>query len=625
MLNIHIRLLQASILAFYIISMSVTFASPANQARADELIELFYQGLVEDNDKVLLDELKMLVQVNDTERHKQVVRIQCWYQDNNTTEEINAAIAHASKQILLYSDPFPSPILADLHLCRGWFNQLNSNMDEAFADLELGINSAYQLENARLIADGRSIRGTMYSYQGSYSAALEDLITAQQLYESLNAPYWKTYNLSELAATYRRFGDPVTALKYQKQLESHYLENNQQYDANEVSTQIGFSLEELGQYQEAITRFDKSRQFWLKNDSPEMAADMTVSMAGSQIKLGQFAQAKSLLLDARNILPDDYDSSLSYLYMYLAYVYENEQDFTAALMNADLAINHFNTSNNERGISESYKLKSDILRAKQHWQQAYQQLSQFVDLHLEMDKKNIAERNAEMQARFDTNKIKNENELLIESAKIKEQQIEIMQRNDLLQIAVIVLSIVILIFVSIFAYKQLLRKRTFRHLALTDELTGLSNRRDTYNQANLFLKQAKVNQKSFSVISFDADHFKKVNDQLGHEVGDIVLVKLAELTRTMMRDSDVVGRVGGEEFLVLLPNINKVTAVEIAHRLVDRIAQYDWQQIDPRLQQTISAGVSEYDNEEQLSPLLLKVDEALYSAKAAGRNCVKQV
>ena len=132
-----------------------------------------------------------------------------------------------------------------------------------------------------------------------------------------------------------------------------------------------------------------------------------------------------------------------------------------------------------------------------------------------------------------------------------------------------------------------------------------------------------MSHKPFSIISFDADHFKQVNDQHGHDIGDKVLVKLASICVSMMRETDVVGRVGGEEFLVLLPNIDKTNAIEIATRLIENIADYDWQQIAPNLAQTVSAGVASYTNELELSPLLLKADKALYSAKAAGRNCVK--
>ena len=228
-----------------------------------------------------------------------------------------------------------------------------------------------------------------------------------------------------------------------------------------------------------------------------------------------------------------------------------------------------------------------------------------------------------MQARFDNNKIQTENTMLIQRDKEKQLQLDIMKRNEDMQIIIISLVAIILVIVSIFAYKQLLRKRLFRRLALTDELTKVANRRDSHSQGNYFLKIAQQSSTPLSLISFDADNFKAVNDTLGHDMGDKVLVKLAVISTSMMRDTDVIGRVGGEEFLILLPNIDKAKAIEIANRLVETIAKYDWSQISPNLHQTISAGVASYTNETELSPLLLKADKALYSAKAAGRNCVK--
>lgn len=92
-----------------------------------------------------------------------------------------------------------------------------------------------------------------------------------------------------------------------------------------------------------------------------------------------------------------------------------------------------------------------------------------------------------------------------------------------------------------------------------------------------------------------------------------------------MRKSDTVGRVGGEEFLILLPGANEQQAYDIASRLIVRIADADWDTIAPELKQTVSAGVTHYQNGDNFENMLLRVDNALYQAKSAGRNCVKTV
>lgn len=604
---------------------SIAYANPIENKRADEIYQLFDSGKFLPDDEVseLLQEYKNSLASNDTVRQQLHIRLTCWNFPYDTSEQMKTAVAYADEYLKIYSQPSPSLIQVDLQLCKSWYLHYLGQNSSLFSILDNAIDNAYLLEDPRLIADGRSIRGTILSYMGNFSAALEDLITAQNLYETLNIPYWANVNLSELANSYRRFGDATTALKYQLKLEQVYLKNKQLYAANQTNSEIAMSLEELGRYQEAIVRYQKTRDFWLKEKEFIAAADTSISIGGNLIHLNRLDEAKSVLEQAEKQIKSDNEGSYSYMNLYLAQVHYQLNNNTQALTYVQKAETAFRYSENARGLNKALRLKSQIYQGLAQWLEAYQSLSAYVESHLALDKQTMSDRNTEMQTRFNTNKIQTENDLLVQRDKDKEQQLQIMQRNENMQIIIIILVAIILIIVSIFAYKQLMRKKLFRRLAMTDELTKLSNRRDTYSQGQHFLKVAQLSGKPFSIISFDADHFKQVNDQLGHEIGDKVLVKLASICASMMRDTDVVGRVGGEEFLVLLPNIDKTTAIEIAKRLIETIAHYDWQQIAPNLAQTVSAGVASYSNEVELSPLLLKADKALYSAKAAGRNCVK--
>ncbi|MBB1438229.1 diguanylate cyclase [Shewanella sp. SG41-4] len=622
---------QLTILFFLAIFIALNIYSPAifaayyENAKADAIFKKLdladYKTQLEGEN--LLIQFKQIIAADDEIRQKLYIRLNCWNQPSTTDTELANAIKYAEQQILIYSEPYPSTIHTDLLLCLGYYKQFSGQLDEALEDLSNAINSAYELEDPRLIADGRSIRGSMLSYQGNYASALEDLITSQQLYENLNLTYWANDNLSELAASYRRFGDAETALKYQIKLEKMYLKANQLIEADNINNQIAFSLLELGRIEESTARFKQSLTFWKTQKDNIAIADAKTNIAGNLIKLDKIDEALVLLKEAEKEVPVSNDGPHSSLMLYLAQAYLAKNELDKALEYSQLASIDFNRGGNQRGESENIYLKSDIYQAKGDIENALITLQQFLKMHMALDKQNMSDRNSEMQARFDTNKIQTENEWLVQRDQDKEQQLQILQRNENMQIIIIILVAIILMIVSIFAYKQVMRKQLFRRLALTDELTKLSNRRDTYSQGNYFLKSSQQSGKPFSIISFDADHFKIVNDTLGHEMGDKVLVKLASISTSMMRDTDVVGRVGGEEFLILLPNIDKAKAIEIANRLIETIADYDWTQISPTLHQTISAGVASYSNETELSPLLLKADKALYSAKAAGRNCVK--
>ncbi|MBU3823528.1 MAG: diguanylate cyclase [Candidatus Oceanisphaera merdipullorum] len=173
-------------------------------------------------------------------------------------------------------------------------------------------------------------------------------------------------------------------------------------------------------------------------------------------------------------------------------------------------------------------------------------------------------------------------------------------------------------------------------LANRDELTGISNRRHFYERGELELKRAQRYQQPLAVLMLDADHFKAVNDNYGHDVGDLVLKSLANTLIYTLRETDVFGRIGGEEFAVVLTQTAQTVALEVAERLrheleqirvpVQASNQYASEQAKSEsVGITVSIGLGMLDNsDQQLDDLLKKADLALYQAKAQGRNRVVQ-
>ena len=154
----------------------------------------------------------------------------------------------------------------------------------------------------------------------------------------------------------------------------------------------------------------------------------------------------------------------------------------------------------------------------------------------------------------------------------------------------------------------------------TDELTGLYNRRYFDQAIASELSRARRYQEAISLFIFDVDHFKAINDTHGHKVGDAVLCEIASLTASNTRESDIVTRWGGEEFLVLMPHTSLDMAEKVANTFCNFIEKY---QFEHDISMTISIGVAEWKNEtESVDSLISRADEALYKAKHAGRNCV---
>ncbi len=172
------------------------------------------------------------------------------------------------------------------------------------------------------------------------------------------------------------------------------------------------------------------------------------------------------------------------------------------------------------------------------------------------------------------------------------------------------------------------RNEELLQLASTDILTGLTNRRVIIQQAQAEIRRASRYQKDLAVMMLDIDHFKQVNDQYGHAAGDRVLAEFAALCMQSIRDSDLAGRYGGEEFFILMPEIDLKTAILSAERLRMTVAAHPFKLSDGReLSVSCSIGIAMYmPQQDDLDKLLLRADQALYQAKHQGRNrcCVQQ-
>ncbi|AVE03504.1 GGDEF domain-containing protein [Pseudomonas sp. R11F] len=156
--------------------------------------------------------------------------------------------------------------------------------------------------------------------------------------------------------------------------------------------------------------------------------------------------------------------------------------------------------------------------------------------------------------------------------------------------------------------------------AQTDELTGLMNRRAFFEHAQQRYAQCRDNQQPVCALMMDMDHFKSVNDTYGHQAGDHVLRQIGGVISASLRHSDVYGRLGGEEFAVLLPNTSLETARDIAEQLVKTISGLT---VEPVQGLTASLGVALVRSPDQdLHSLMNSADKALYRAKAMGRNQV---
>ena len=168
---------------------------------------------------------------------------------------------------------------------------------------------------------------------------------------------------------------------------------------------------------------------------------------------------------------------------------------------------------------------------------------------------------------------------------------------------------------------------TLQAASLTDPLTGLANRRHLIERFRREAIRAQRTGGPMAVLLADVDRFKSVNDTWGHQTGDAVLAAIADVLQANLRDYDLCGRWGGEEFLILLPETNLEGGLAVAEKLRGAVAaSRPGGRARPEIEVSLSVGVATYDPDESIEVSIGRADGALYQAKVAGRNrCVAAI
>ncbi|MEM9101268.1 MAG: tetratricopeptide repeat-containing diguanylate cyclase [Pseudomonadota bacterium] len=227
---------------------------------------------------------------------------------------------------------------------------------------------------------------------------------------------------------------------------------------------------------------------------------------------------------------------------------------------------------------------------------------------------------ARLKIAFDTDYVESKNEKLEIENKLKGEAIQHQQKISQLYF-VAAISLGALLFLLLVALRMLMvSRKAIRKLSLEDELTGISNRRAILMILEHEIEKSKRNSKNLSVAIIDLDFFKKVNDSLGHVMGDKVLKAFASIVENSIRSQDKIARFGGEEFILMLTETSSEQAKFQMKRIIDAVHSYAWQNLHPSLSITFSAGVAQHRLEENLEQLCQRADSALYEAKKTGRD-----
>ncbi|MBP8112514.1 MAG: GGDEF domain-containing protein, partial [Aeromonas sp.] len=267
-----------------------------------------------------------------------------------------------------------------------------------------------------------------------------------------------------------------------------------------------------------------------------------------------------------------------------------------------------------------HEVRARVLERQGRVGEALASLKAFVQTRHALDQRLREQRALQMRFEFDLARKELENQTLRAQQQLQAEKFKQLQERRYWQFLVVALLLLVM---GILVIHQRGRTRKMQRLAMTDELTGIHNRRQIQAKGRKWFALARASGKPLCVLLLDIDHFKKVNDRLGHQVGDRVLTAVAQCIEEQVRSLDRVGRNGGEEFLVLLPDTGLEEAAEVAERVRLAVSRLVIEGVPADHPIHVSIGCAEYRAEDDnLGELIRRADEAMYAAKLAGRNRV---
>ena len=500
-------------------------------------------------------------------------------------------------------------------------------------------------------------------------------------YAELGLTIAKKMNLQKEIALYTKFvghaffskGDyDQTFIFYYEALRIYEQLNDTEKYARTAQT-IGAVLFELARFDEALKYYEEAYEIMERLGNKRLMAKISQNIATAHVQKDRdFAKALEYYLQTLKLLKEiGPESDIYYLISNIGYIYILIGEYSKALEYFEEALPLAQEMNDKkitalifRNIAMSYKGNGDYKQAIEYFEKciesckddfpvfkmscyselskiylethdylkAYESAMQRVTLKDSMFTLESEERIAGIQTKYETEKKEQQIVLLEKDKTISGMKLK-RQRSLLLYLTGGIVMIFLFVLILSNLYRQKVKTAAalavangkLEELSRTDPLTKLWNRRYLHEIIELERTRIKRAFEPFSFILMDIDHFKNVNDTYGHECGDYVLATMAVILRSAVRKQDLVGRWGGEEFLLFLPKTSLKGAITIAESVRKKIEDYPFSYSSKTIPVTATLGVSQFEKLLSVDECIKLSDDALYEGKESGRNRVVSV
>ena len=552
----------------------------------------------------------------------QVMAFKCWFSNVSTPNGINEY-----KHFLETAKPIIQQVnnlnlIQELAVCEANQEYTQGNYQKALEHLKPIINtpSVDEITSSKklsIIALAHIVLNRIQLTKGDYQEAFDSAKTAYQLFEKAGNDYEKALALKEIADIHIALYNYELAIEQLQRAKLALTKFNEQ-EQYKVADQLAYAYEEKGDLIKAVELYESIKKDVRRFESDNGYAYILIKLTELNIKLNSLSQAESYLTEL-NMLSIT-DSWILTLYNF------TKTEWYLATSQLQAALTSYDKIAEQQqfwpeSLKERYlNLTSQLAAAT--GDTSLQIASQQQLIALIKDKQQAIANNTLISARLNFNYEQQNLEIsrLEHESNLQQKLLAVAEDKSFWQGLTMMITCLCLLLFAVYTFKQVRQKKYFEILALKDELTGIANRRAILNLKRSVMLQNKLNQQVSSLISIDIDHFKAVNDQYGHDIGDELIISITNTIVQTVRCSDRVGRVGGEEFLIVLENQSLEHAKDIAERIRLSVAEKEHTSLS--ISATISLGAIEIAPNETSEQAAKRVDLHLYKAKRGGRNAV---
>lgn len=509
-------------------------------------------------------------------------------------------------------------------LCRARYIMAISGSQRGLPEYDKVIALLADSHEQQLLAEALEMRGDTLSLLGEQARAMIDFQRARAAYRGAGIDHEIETLMFSIAVAYRRIGDFAQAKRYFSNAIAR-LQDQQDWETLAINyVQLGFLQAESGQPGKAQATFQKAIDIAQQHADPISLNGARLGLADTQISLGDpDAALRTLDLARAGFVAQQDATSDDMLLTLTGQALARKGEHVAALSRYELAAPLIKRNGNDRYMALIYKLRAASQEALGQAGPALEDYKRYTDLQIKLQGKMRLEQSRMLEYEYEIRQRDFENRQLRADAQAKQQQVLVLERVRRWQTLSLLLAALFLVLLTSLALRQRSKSRRLRDQAMIDPLTSVASRVGIEHEAELAINQTLRTDTTLSVLMLDLDHFKSVNDRYGHAAGDRVLRETASAWHMQLRGRDPLGRVGGEEFVVVCADASLEQALLVAARLREATHALRFDDIDPNLQVSVSIGAAVHKCGESRNDLFARADAALYRAKQRGRDRIE--